>query len=118
MAACGHSVREPQDSPSSNLPRPRLPSPLAHPSNRLLINLNPGWRIIEDDLQYILQHRKGSSRSKATGWLSRSFCRRRDTLLRCIHEYCSSVDPEALQQVNSLPDPYVDAGARSTDTRR
>ena len=86
------------------------PSPLAHRSNGLLIQLTPDWRIVEDDLQYILQHRKGSARSRATGWWSRSFCRTREALLRCIREYCGSVDQAALQQVIALPDPHLDAG--------
>ena len=33
---------------------------LAHPSDRLLIQLNREWRVIDDDLQYILQRKKGA----------------------------------------------------------
>jgi hypothetical protein len=83
------------------------PSQLAHRSNGLLIQLNPDWRIVEDDLQYILQHRKGSARTRATGWLSRSFCRTRKALLRCIREYCGQVDQAALKVVSALPDRWM-----------
>lgn len=85
-------------------------SPFAHRSPGFLIRLNPDWRIVEDDLQYILQHRRGSVRSKATGWLSRSFCRTREVLLRCIREYCGSIDGEALLQVSAMPEQHRDVG--------
>jgi hypothetical protein len=78
--------------------------PLAHPSTRLLIQLNPAWRVIDDDLQYILQVRRGKSRSKATGWMPRSFCRTRAVLLRCIREHCGLVDDPALERVRALPE--------------
>ena len=111
-------VRQPRKRWPSILTREAAPSPLAHRSNALLIQLNPDWRVVEDDVQYILQYRKGSVRSKATGWLSRSFCRTREALLRCIREYCGSVDLEALQRVSALPDPHNDLGNAAVHTRR
>jgi hypothetical protein len=77
---------------------------------------------VDDPLQWILQRRKGNPRDKNTGWQSRSFCRTREALLRCIREYCCSpdaggvrciheyhgVDGAALQQVRALPEWHVD----------
>ena len=34
-----------------------LPSPPAHPSNRLIAQLNNDWRVVDDPLQWILQRR-------------------------------------------------------------
>jgi hypothetical protein len=103
-------VRQPRKLWSGVVTSEAAPSPLAHHSNGLLIQLNPDWRIVEDDLQYILQQRKGSRRLKATGWASRSFCRTREALLRCMREYCGRVDQTALQQVSTLPDWHPDEG--------
>jgi hypothetical protein len=83
-------------------------SPFAHPSYRLLIQLNDKWRVVDDDLQYVLQRRKGAARSKATGWKSRSFCRTREALLRCVREYCGSVAGDALHRVRALPEWHID----------
>jgi hypothetical protein len=85
-----------------------LARPLAHPSERLLIQLNAGWRVVDDDLQYILQRHKGNARKKATGWSGRSFCRTLEVLLRGIREYCGPVDDDALQKVRALPEWHVD----------
>jgi len=44
--------------------------------------LNDCWRIVHDELQWILQKRKGSQ------WGNRSYCVTREGLHRCIREYC------------------------------
>jgi hypothetical protein len=43
-------------------------SPPAHPSDRLVAQLNERWRVVDDPLQWILQQRKGNARSKNSGW--------------------------------------------------
>ena len=86
----------------------QVPSALAHASNRLLLCLNPQWRVTEDDLQYVLERRRGARRSKASGWRCHSFCRTREALLRCIREYCGSVDESASKQVAALPEWHLD----------
>jgi hypothetical protein len=101
-------VRQPQQAYVASAGSDASPPPPAHPSERLLIQLNPRWRVIDDDLQYLLQRRKGTSRSKATGWTCHSFCRTRDALLRCIREYCGSMEDHALEQVRALPDWHID----------
>jgi hypothetical protein len=97
----------------------------AHPSNRLVAQLNETWRVVDDPRQWILQRRKGNPRSKNSGWKNRSFCQTREALLRCIREYCCSPDEGesrciheyrgvssvALQQVRALPERHDDWGS-------
>jgi hypothetical protein len=52
-------VRQPRKLWSGVVTREAAPSPLAHRSNGLLIQLNPDWRIVEDHLQYILSSARG-----------------------------------------------------------
>jgi hypothetical protein len=81
-----------------------LPCPVAHPSNRLIAQLNKNWRIVDDPLQWILQRRKGNPRKKNSGWQDRSFCTTRAGLLVCIRENCGEVDDDALTQLQVLPE--------------
>jgi hypothetical protein len=101
-------VREPHERASSSSPGQASPSPAAHRPDRLLIQLSSEWRVVEDDLQYVLERRKGKARSKATGWGRRSYCRTRLALLRCIREYCGRVSEAALHRVIELPEWRVD----------
>ena len=80
----------------------------AHPSNRLVAQLNETWRVVDDPLQWILQRRKGNPRKKNSGWRNRSFCRTREGLLRCVREYCGEVDHDALARLEALPDYHSD----------
>ena len=102
-AICENGVRQ----PSGHTPPPPRPSqgnlPPAHPSNRLLAQLNANWRIVDDPLQWILQRRQGNPRKKNSGWQDRSFCTTREGLSRCIHEYCGEVDPASLARISALP---------------
>jgi hypothetical protein len=81
---------------------------LAHPSNRLVAQLNERWRVIDDPLQWILQWKKGNPRKKNSGWRGRSFCKTREALLRCVAGYCGEIDANALAQLKSLPDWHPD----------
>jgi hypothetical protein len=74
----------------------------AHPSNRLIAQLNESWRVIDDPLQWRLQRKKGNSRKKNSGWVDRSFCTTREGLLRCVREYCNDVEPAALAKLSVL----------------
>jgi hypothetical protein len=85
-----------------------LPSPPAHPSDRLIAQLNENWRLVDDPLQWILQRRKGNPRKKNSGWRERSFCRTRAGLLRCVRESCGEVDDNALAQLHALPEIHPD----------
>jgi hypothetical protein len=99
-----YGVRESREQASSTIPHQARPSPAAHRSTRLLIQLSSEWRVVDDDLQFLLERRRGDARSKASGWVGQSFCRRRDALLRCIREKCGHVDGGALKQVEALPE--------------
>jgi hypothetical protein len=89
----------------------------AHPSNRLVAQLNPSWRVVDDPLQWILQRRKGNQRTKNSGWRDRSFCRMKDALLSCIRAYCGEIDADGLSKLSSLPDwhPDWDRGSQRTN---
>ena len=67
------------------------------------IQLNEGWRVSEDSLQWMLQRRCSKPGQKAR-WTGRSFCRTREALLRCVRDYCGIVDAKALKRLEALPD--------------
>src|SRR5690349_14808540 len=67
-------VCEPNASISDVALPTEVPSPLAHPSNRLIAQLNANWRLVDDPLQWILQRRKGNPRKRNSGWINLSFC--------------------------------------------
>ena len=53
---------------------------LADPSKAFLLSVTAGVRVISDDLQWIVQTRKGNASAKSSGWWSRHFCRSREGL--------------------------------------
>jgi len=67
------------------------------------VQLNEGWRVSEDSLQWMLQRRCSKPGQKAK-WTGRSFCRTREALLRCVNDHCGIVDAEALKRLEALPD--------------
>ena len=67
------------------------------------IQLNVGWRVSEDSLQWMLQ-RRCSKPGKKARWTGRSFCRTREALLRCVNDHCGIVDLEALYRLEALPE--------------
>ncbi len=83
-------------------------APPADTANRasgvLKIDLNDRWRVISEDIQWVLQKRDGKATGKSTGWRGRSFCTKRATLLRDISENCGVVDAAALELVEALPE--------------
>ena len=103
-----NGVREPRIVASPALVLADVPFSPAHPSNRLLAQLNKNWRVVDDPLQWILQRRKGNPRKKNSGWQERSFCTTREGLMRCVREYCGEVDDKALAQLHALPDFHSD----------
>ena len=94
----------------------------AHPSKRLVAQLNESWRVVDDPLQWKLQRKKGNPRGKNLGWQNRAHCSTREGLLACIREYCClpnqgksgcvyeyrGVNGGALQQVRALPEWHID----------
>jgi hypothetical protein len=110
------TVRERSEAPGTHRDYQDRPKYPAHPSNRLVAQLNASWRVADDPLQWILQRRKGHPRKKNGGWRARSFCRTREALLRCIREYCGEIDPLALTKLKSLPDWHLDWHRRDDRT--
>ena len=97
-------VREKSAAPPPALDLAPVTSPPAHPSNRLVAQLNINWRVVDDALQWVLQRRKGNPRKKNSGWQDRSFCTTREGLLRCVRDYCGEVDDKAFARLLALPE--------------
>lgn len=87
--------------------------PLPAPTNeeksddysKTVIQLNEKWRVIEckDGIHWILQIRKGKYKGKVA-WRSRSFCRTKDGLSRCIREYSGRLTAETNRKLSALPE--------------
>jgi len=67
------------------------------------VQLNEGWRVSEDSIQWILQRQCNKSGKKAK-WTGRSFCRTREALLRCVRDHYGIIDAEALKRLVLLPE--------------
>jgi hypothetical protein len=52
----------------------------ADPSKAFLLCVTADLRVVSDDLQWIVQTRKGNASAKSSGWRSRHFCRSREGL--------------------------------------
>jgi hypothetical protein len=52
----------------------------ADPSKAFLLCVTAGVRVVSDNLQWIIQTRKGNVTRKSSGWRSRHFCRSREGL--------------------------------------
>jgi len=105
-------VREPYASSARHDQCAGRTSRPAHPSNRLVAQLNERWRVVDDPLQWILQRKKGNPRKKNSGWRDRSFCRTQGALLRCVAGYCGEIDANSLAKLESLPDWHPDRDSR------
>ena len=106
-------VRKRSAAPPAHLGYQDPAEALAHPSNRLIAQLNENWRVVDDPLQWILQRKKGSPREKNSGWRNRSFCTTREGLLRCIRECSGEIDADAFAKLRGMPDNHSDNGQRS-----
>ena len=68
QAAPNTQVRERSAAPATHQEyEDRVEGP-AHPSDRLVAQLNSTWRVVDDPLQWILQRKKGNPRDKNSGW--------------------------------------------------
>ena len=74
---------------------------------RVIVQLNDRWRITDDGVQWILQHRQSRSTDRGTGWKGRSYCTQRGTLCRCIRDHRIDVEPQALHRLDALPPRYL-----------
>ena len=69
---CKNWVRERHTAPERPQDCQRPDKRPAHPSNRLVAQLNANWRVVDDPLQWILQQRKGNqAMPKFVSWYRR-----------------------------------------------
>jgi hypothetical protein len=71
---------------------------------RVVVTLNPKWRVIEckDRLQWIVQKRSGERHGTAR-YCGRSYVRRRDALIRLCRTYAGEITQSALHTLSHLP---------------
>jgi hypothetical protein len=63
-----------------------------------MTTINRQWRVISDDLQWILQY------WRAPSWRNHSFCRTKSGLRRCIREHCGEPNGATLLWLAALPE--------------
>jgi hypothetical protein len=80
------------------------PSGLAHTLKPFTVTLNDGWRVVEEQEQWVLQKRRSNPRRKSTGWHRRASCHTRVGLLLRVRELCGDVSSDAFAILNSLPE--------------
>jgi hypothetical protein len=75
-------------------------------SEGLLLHVNPEMRIISDDLQWIVQVRKGKASAKSSGWRSRHFCRSRVGLQVALRRMLGrdGVPADVVRLIGALPE--------------
>jgi hypothetical protein len=112
FSASKERVREQSASLAGCLDTQKRNLQLAHPSNRLVAQLNEKWRVVDDPLQWILQRKKGNPRKKNSGRQGRSFCRTRDALLGCVAGHRGEIDANSLAKLKSLPGWHPDWDSR------
>jgi hypothetical protein len=103
-------VRERCTAPAVHLGYQDHTEGLAHPSNRLIAQLNENWRVVDDSLQWILQRRKGRPRAKNSGWQNRAYFSTWEGLVRRIRACCGEIDADAFAELRGLPDNHSDNG--------
>ena len=102
-------VREPSNvRDAGSVPNQAVEGP-AHPSNRLVAQLNATWRVVADPLQWRLQRRKGNPRTGTLAGETDPSAPRGTVCSRCVREYCGDVEPAALAKLTTLPEHYADA---------
>lgn len=87
-------------------------NPVAFP-----IVLNDRWRVTDDPLQWILRTPQGKTRSGAPKYRGQRFHRSRRSLIQSIAELCGPVDPNALAQVEALPEKHPSCSASQPSRR-
>lgn len=71
----------------------------------VVARLNARWRVIacRDGIQWILQRKDATRSLHGAPWRSRSYCRTRQALIRCVYALAAPLDPSALAVLESLP---------------
>src|SRR5262245_39043695 len=78
----------------------------ADQSKPFVLHVTARIRIISDDLQWIVQTRKGKANAKSSGWRSRHFCRSRVGLQLVLRRILrrDGVPAEVIRLVSGLPE--------------
>src|SRR5690349_13450971 len=89
----------------TELPAAR-PTTSADRSKPLVLHVAARIRIISDDLQWIVQVRKGKTSAKTSGWRSRHFCRSRIGLQLALGRILGrdGVPTNVVWQISALPE--------------
>ena len=85
------------------------PEGLTAPADRskpFVLHVAAGIRIVSDDLQWIVQTRKGKASAKSSGWRSRHFCRSRVGLQLALRRILGrdGVPVNVIRQISALPE--------------
>jgi hypothetical protein len=84
---------------------PAVTNAPAHPSTAFRLALSDRIHLISDDLQWIVQVRRGKARARNSGWHARHFCRSRVGLQLAVRRVLGRADlPAALAQISALPE--------------
>lgn len=72
--------------------------------SKVVIRINDDWRVIEckDNIQWILQSRKGSYKGKPA-WRGKSYCRSKEGLIRCVREKVVLLKDDIEDKLYQLP---------------
>ncbi|HEX2338369.1 MAG TPA: hypothetical protein VHI72_18060 [Hyphomicrobiaceae bacterium] len=83
-----------------------LPSAPAHRPEDLCLHVCDGVRIVSDDLQWIMQTKKGGANAKSSGWKPRGFCRSRVGLRRVLRERLgkTATEDDIAKLVDAFPE--------------
>lgn len=71
------------------------------PEYALVVQLNPGWRVVDIHLQWVLERRKPDGKSP---WKGDSFCASKRALLRTIRQRAGDVNETAMAMLGALPE--------------
>ncbi len=87
-----------------------MTAPLSHTESaddycRIVAVLNDRWRVIAcpAGIQWILQHRGRTETMATSRWRGRAYCRTRDALIRCCHDYAGEIEPAACTILAAMP---------------
>jgi hypothetical protein len=92
--------------PKAGVVTPAVTYAPAHGSTTFLLAISDRVRVISDDLQWIVQVRRGKARARNSGWHARHFCRSRVGLQLALRQIRGRDDPPAaiVAQVTALPE--------------
>jgi hypothetical protein len=75
-------------------------------SKALVLHVTARIRIISDDLQWLVQTRRGTASAKSSGWRSRHFCRSRKGLQLALRRMLGreGVPADVVRLISALPE--------------